>query len=667
MADKVSHSPSSTLLSPGWWSKVKQRLGRGTDKNASSPKNRASSAPRSYQREGTSNNDIQSQYRAKQRSASVERRPRRRLADQPHETDTKSSPRSARARAQYHQRRAVTVSVHRKTRSPGKHTRVHSPQQPQRLRSTRSTSSSSSESSASDSASQTGGPQPQLPNTSKGDESDSDSEVIALDAASVDLWMQDKSGDFFESQRSARLRTALVAQVGGYAEDDISTDSDSAEDLEGGPEGFSTSSLFSASHKSETEQTCNASGFLPATDTESETLRQDSDFAIVGLAGLGQLLRKSSSFALKVRTPQALERKLGQARVASDDTIVKSKSDPTASSGSLARRVSFNNMKSRRAHLKVTSKRSSLPSPRHAPRRHSAAPERSILKQQSSADSMLTNTYSFNSTLSDDVTGVQVQQNIPTGHRVPPTGNGEDEVQGASATSPGGSNRATQGLAVITSPLLDDHTAVSFGQHALEKRSSAKSASEEWSHTDLGQLQNIPASPASSTTSASVSDHEQLRCDTNPLNRSRPATVPVPLHEREAHRQSGQGSADCRLSTACALLEQVKAGSGSSSSVSDVGALHKLGSLPRNGQGVESVMDMLFDSPAIRTFLLQALQHKVSELHPGKEIDISDTRLLMQVVGLARWLKMSTKRWDALIQGSALLLSASDPSSNAES
>ncbi len=110
------------------------------------------------------------------------------------------------------------------------------------------------------------------------------------------------------------------------------------------------------------------------------------------------------------------------------------------------------------------------------------------------------------------------------------------------------------------------------------------------------------------------------------------------------------------------MVEQAKAGSGSSSSVGDSGALHKLGSLPRNGQGVESVMDMLFDAPQIRTFLVEALQHKVAELHPGKEIDVSDTRLLMQVVGLTRWLKMSTKRWDALIQGSALLLSASDPS-----
>jgi gamma-glutamyl phosphate reductase len=74
-------------------------------------------------------------------------------------------------------------------------------------------------------------------------------------------------------------------------------------------------------------------------------------------------------------------------------------------------------------------------------------------------------------------------------------------------------------------------------------------------------------------------------------------------------------------------------------------------------------MDLLFDAPEIREFLVQALQQKVSEIHPGKEIDVSDNRLLMQVVALTRWLKMSTKRWTALIQGSALLLSASDPSS----
>lgn len=689
----ISSEPAATvLLSPGWWSKVKQRLGRSKDRNATpSTKNRSSSAPRAQRRESSPMRSDKTEKRYQRRSASVERNPRRRIGFPPDvETPvqaTFSPKKSARSstRSQARNRRAVTVQSR-----PAASRRVAAlspPRLPQRLLATFSgrcgSSSSTSLSSERDFV------EPQRDQQAKAGDSDSDnSEVIPLDVASVDLWMQDKSGDFFESQRSARLRSALVEYAGGYAGDDISTDSDSSEDLEGGPD--SSTSLSSAGpsknshpHRQQHMQSDRAGegsspirsiikiplveGVIPSHEPNPDRLdNESSDRSSIQNhhGGVITLLRKSSSFAFKVRTTESPGRRMEAAASASEEVITKSSSEPHPGevSSLLSRRVSFNNMKSRRAHLKSRSGRKTQPSPRHAPRNHNVEPERGILKQKPSSESVLSNAESFSSSVSGSF---RMLHSSATASRTVsldvPLVNDKYEMGRSPTLGLPSEHLPVGALAVCTHDSSGGQSATRFDQFIPEARSSAEPNSSGWTPMSLSIARAIPSSPTESFDSTSDSDRQEGRGSARTASTSLQTSLPDAPAKRTAAAQASE--IDCRLSTACALLEQARRGSGSGSSVGDPGALHKLGSLPRNGQGVESVMDMLFDSPEIRSFLVQALQHKVAELHPGKEIDVSDTRLLMQVVGLTRWLKMSTKRWDALIQGSALLLSASDPSS----
>ncbi len=707
----------STLLSPGWWTKVKRRLGRSRDRNASpNPTNRSSSAPRATRRDGSPTLDYRAERKNQRRSASVDRGSRR-AALANHEGYKSRSPQSASTRRQRGtapsrvQRREVEVKRASTNKRYSKAAASRVSRRP--IKGEKASSSSSSSSYTSTSSDDTAAKgihvdkserkKPTRSEHAADDAIDSDSdnsEVIPLDVASVDLWMQDKSGDFFESQRSARLRSVLVKHAGGYAEDEISTDSDSGGELEGGPgapiltghthrrrPGRSqacqqVSPISSApekhvghTHSPSTLRNSGAGANGPSAPVQSSPERSadagpvdPSALPAAASAGIAHLLRKSSSFAFRVKTTESLEKKLERANSGVDSSIAKSASDPSPAE-SLPRRVSFNNMKSRRAHLKQRSGRKTQPSPRHAPRNHSAEPQRGILKQRLSSDSLLSATESFSSSVSG--CSRSIHNSAPgsrsTSIEFSPLG----EPSAASSSKHLRDATGLRPLEVSTGakspPISAAGSPAIFEVPIPEEQSTAETNADDWTPKSLKIARDIPSSPIGSTSSSpTTSDEGDVATPHFAAASQAVLRVSIPKAHLITPPEPAASPVDCRLSTACALLERAKRGSGSSSSVGDAGTLHKLGSLPRNGKGVEGVMDMLFDSPEIRSFLVQALQHKVSELHPGKEIDVSDTRLLMQVVGLARWLKMSTKRWDALIQGSALLLSASDPSSKVD-